>query len=567
MPETVWYKSLYWRIALGFVALLATLLALEGLVFLWLTGRTAEFLPGRSPVELAQAIARDAANALTERPDIDLDEHLNERFTSSYRSYAVAIADGRTVVSRSVPPPPNALRAAFGRLIAQGVPVKSPEGLGPPRFEGRPPDGFDRREGGRRGDGFDPRPGEGPGWRGGPDGGPRGEGAGGGPDRGPGGPDRGFGPPGGGRGGPGRGGPGRGGPGVPLEFAAVSLADRGVVGMVAVPVDPPPLSLTFRRFGPTFGAIAIGLLVAGTAIAAFVIFGPSSRRLRSLQQAARALGGGQLDVRAAEAGGDEVASLARAFNEMAGGLQERSRALENAHETRKQLLADVSHELMTPLAAIRGYVETMAMTDLALDDATRQRYLKIVGDETERLEHIIGDLLDLARLEGGGGTWKHEAVSVPLLFERVLHRHEPALRAKSITLDQHVAPAVGAIQGDPNRLEQVLQNLAANALRHTPEGGRIGLSADIADGGAIRIVVEDSGTGIPAEHLDRVFDRFYKVDVSRTGTTLPSGSGLGLSIVQAIVERHGGTIAASNTPGGGARFEILLPSAEATEKS
>ena len=560
MPETVWYRSLYWRIALGFVALLATLLAVQGLVFLWLTGRTAEFLPGRSPVELAQAIARDAANALTERPDIDLDEHLNERFTSSYRSYAVAIADGRTVVSRSVPPPPNALRAAFGRLIAAGVSVKSPEGFGPPRFEGgRPPDGFDRREGGRRG--------EGPG--GGPERGfgPGGPGGSGGPDRGgPGGPDRG-GPGGPGRGGPGRGGPGRGGPGVPLEFAPISLADRGIVGMVAVPVDPPPLSLTFRRFGPTFGAIAIGLLIAGTAVAAFVIFGPSSRRLRSLQQAARALGAGQLDVRAAEAGGDEVASLARAFNEMADGLEERSRALENAHETRKQLLADVSHELMTPLAAIRGYVETMGMTDLALDDATRQRYLRIVGDETERLEHIIGDLLDLARLEGGGGTWKREPVSVPSLFERVLQRHEPALRAKNIALEQHVAPGAEMIEGDPNRLEQVLQNLAANALRHTPEGGRIGLSADVADAGGVRIVVEDSGTGIPAEHLPKVFDRFYKVDVSRTGTSLPSGSGLGLSIVQAIVERHGGTITATNAPGGGARFEILLASAEGTEKS
>ena len=350
---------------------------------------------------------------------------------------------------------------------------------------------------------------------------------------------------------------------MPLEFAPITVAERGVIGMVAVPVDPPPLSLTFRRFGPTFAAIAIGLIVAGTAIAALVIFGPSRRRLQTLQEAARALGAGQLDVRAAETGGDEVASLAHAFNEMADGLQERSRALVNANETRKQLLADVSHELMTPLAAIRGYVETMSMPELPLDDATRQRYLKIVGDETERLEHIIGDLLDLARLEGGGGTWKREPVSVPALFERVLNRHEPALRAKQITLEHHVGAGAGTIEGDTNRLEQVLQNLAANAVRHTPEGGRIALSADATPAG-LRIVVEDSGRGIPPEHLSKVFDRFYKVDVSRTGTALPSGSGLGLSIVQAIIERHGGTISASNAPNGGARFEITLPYAEST---
>ncbi len=358
---------------------------------------------------------------------------------------------------------------------------------------------------------------------------------------------------------PGRGGRGGPGGGPPLEFASVMLADRGIIGMVAVPLEPPPLSLTLRNFGPTFAAIAIALLVAGTAVAALVIFGPSQKRLRSLQQTARALGAGQLDVRATETGGDEVASLARAFNEMANGLEERSRALATAHETRKQLLADVSHELMTPLAAIRGYVETMTMANLSIDEATRQRYLKIVGDESERLEHIIGDLLDLARLEGGGGIWKRETVSVPALFERVLHRHEPALRAKHIELERTVASGAESVTGDTNRLEQVLQNLAANAVRHTPQGGRIALSADCDTDGSVRLVVEDSGSGIPPEQLSRVFDRFYKVDVSRTGTEIPSGSGLGLSIVQAIVARHGGTISAANAAGGGARFEIRLP--------
>ena len=123
-------------------------------------------------------------------------------------------------------------------------------------------------------------------------------------------------------------------------------------------------------------------------------------------------------------------------------------------------------------------------------------------------------------------------------------------------------PAPGRSRATPNRLEQALQNLAANAVRHTPEGGRITLSADSRRRRVCASSSKTAGTGIPPEHLPRVFDRFYKVDVSRTGTTLPSGSGLGLSIVQAIVERHGGTITASNVDGGGARFEIVLPTTE-----
>jgi two-component system sensor histidine kinase BaeS len=328
--------------------------------------------------------------------------------------------------------------------------------------------------------------------------------------------------------------------------------------MVAVPSDAPPLSIVMRDLGPTLGVVAIALLIAGASIGALLIFRPTHRRLKTLQEAVRAIGAGQTAARAPVAGGDEVALLARAFNEMAGGLEQRTQALAAADDSRRQLLADVSHELMTPLAAIRGYTETMAMSDLNLDEATRKRYLRIVFDETERMEHVIGDLLDLARLEGGGAAWKHESVSVPALFERVLHRHDPVLQAKHITLERLVEPGADRVSGDPKRLEQAIQNLAANAVRHTPDGGTIRLAAEPVPGG-VSLSVEDSGSGIPAEHLPRIFDRFYKVDVSRTGTALPSGSGLGLSIVQAIVRRHGGSIQARNGSHGGARFDILLP--------
>jgi two-component system sensor histidine kinase BaeS len=234
-------------------------------------------------------------------------------------------------------------------------------------------------------------------------------------------------------------------------------------------------------------------------------------------------------------------------------LASRAKALDVSDQARRQLLADVSHELMTPLTAMRGYIETLTMKELPLDLATRERYLHIINDETHRLERIIGDLLDLARLEGGGGTMRLEEVPVHALFERVHARHERELTGRRVTLAANISNGAETVQGDPDRLEQALQNLAANALRHTPDGGEIVMSADVV-GDALRLRVRDSGAGIPPEHLPLIFDRFYKADASRKAA---GGSGLGLSIVRAIVERHGGSVAAHNE--GGAVFDVLLP--------
>ncbi|MPY90869.1 MAG: hypothetical protein GEU99_23515 [Luteitalea sp.] len=181
----------------------------------------------------------------------------------------------------------------------------------------------------------------------------------------------------------------------------------------------------------------------------------------------------------------------------------------------------------------------------------------IVTDETLRLESIIGDLLDLARLEGGGVAFERESVPVEWLFGRVAERHGTVLREKRIALDIQIAPNTQAVTGDVRRLEQALQNLAANAVRHTPVDGRVTLSAEAIDD-QVRLRVRDTGPGIPAEHLPLIFDRFYKVDMARDHGS--SGSGLGLSIVKAIVEGHGGTITASSPPEGGAAFEIMLES-------
>jgi signal transduction histidine kinase len=200
-------------------------------------------------------------------------------------------------------------------------------------------------------------------------------------------------------------------------------------------------------------------------------------------------------------------------------------------------------------------------------EPTRQRYLAIADQETYKLEAIVGDLLDLARIEGGGEQTRADRVNVADLVQRVVDRHLPDITAKTIATEISIDPPALALRGNAARLEQALQNLAANAIRHMPTGGTLTLLAqpDPLTPGYARLVVRDSGPGIAPEHLPRIFDRFYKADSSRSGTTIPSGSGLGLSIVRAIVRHHGGDVQAANAASGGAEFIVRLPQWETTQ--
>ena len=490
MPERRWYRSLYWRIAIGYVALLAVLLLLQTGLAIWLTDRVWG-RASRTPAQLAERAASDLSSQLTANPAFDIQQHLRDRYRSGYQPFVVVVdGDPRTYSNRD-PIPPNLFREARRRLRG--------ELAGPREFESP----FFRRGGGGRG----------------------------------------LGPP---------------ENNAPAEFAEIVVGGNRV-GVVAVPGNTPPLSVSLRGTAPTLAIAGVALLAAGSAIVAFLIFRPTRRRLHTLEQAARALGEGRTDAHADETGGDEVSALSVTFNAMARDLKARATALAESDRARRQLLADVSHELMTPLAAIRGYVETLTMQELRIDEPTRARYLEIVEEETHKLEAIIGDLLDLARLEGGGDTLDSEAVLVDDLLRRVADRHRPSLLERGITLTTTAAATTPLIWGDADRLEQALQNVAANAIRHTPDGGVVTLRAEPLDD-RVKISITDSGPGIPPEHLPHVFDRFYKADASRAGTHVPSGSGLGLSIVQAIVHRHGGEVWADNIAGGGAVFTLLLPS-------
>jgi signal transduction histidine kinase len=496
-----WYQSLYWRIGIGFVVFLAAVLALQGVTLVYLISRM-DVGPGQTPPEVTRLVARDLGEALTINPALDIQQFLRQEYEGRIPLVAI-MKDGRVVSTDGTLPSDELVREIRNRLNTA-------------------PESFARARGGR-GRGFGPRMPR-------PDGQARQD-----PPPQP----RESAPP------PPRMGGGRRG-GVP-GVVFVNAAPVGVV--MAMPRS------AFRQLGPTLAIVGVLLVAMGTTAAALLIFGPVRGRLRSLEDTARRVGGGDLTARAREDGGDEVAALAHTFNQMTQDLHQRAEQLQAADRMRRLLLADVSHELMTPLTGLRGYLETLSLHAQSLDPETRERYLAIIRDETQRVEHIVGDLLDLARLEGGGDSFDAQDVPVEDVFGRVLARHGRAAEQKGVEFTADIAPGAEIVTGDPMRLEQAVQNLAANALRHTPRGGRVTLSAALEET-SVQISVTDTGSGIAPEHLPHVFDRFYKVDPARTGQ---SGSGLGLSIVKAIVERHGGTVTATSRAGEGTTFTIKFP--------
>src|SRR5262245_18685919 len=528
-----WYRSLYWRIAFGVVAFLAAMLVVQAIFFVWAVAQTGRSLPGASPARLGMAVALDLAQELGRDSQLDLAKYVREQYAQYTHPFFVMMADGRYVTSGSGSFPQPLIDMAKARLqrglerpsMARSA-GEAPERPDGPWIEGPSrPDG-PRREGGR-GRGM-PRPD-----------GDRPDGFGGRP-RGP-------------------------RPPPPWWDQPDRFADRfeldasgarfvrpspiilqgRLAGVVVVPPQA-PFGYLLTRFAPMLAVVAGGVLIVGAVLTSVMIFGPARRRLRTLETAARRLGSGDLTARAPERGGDEIATVASAFNAMADDLAARAEALAASDRTRRQLLADVSHELTTPVTAMRGYLETLTMPDLDLDDPTKARYLSIIGDETARLERLIGDLLDLARLEGGGGTLRIEDVPVAQLLERVTARHERACAAAGVAMTTTIDPGADVVSADRDRIEQAMQNLAANAMRYAPPASTIHLAAR-RDDRRVTLSVEDQGEGITPEHLPHVFDRFYKADASRAGVS--GGSGLGLSIVKAIVERHGAQISVASRPG------------------
>ena len=227
--------------------------------------------------------------------------------------------------------------------------------------------------------------------------------------------------------------------------------------------------------------------------------------------------------------------------------------LRRADQVRRDFVANVSHELRTPLTAIRGYVE--ALLDESPPEPSRQ-FLEVIGRHTARMERLVGDLLRLARLDARQEEPELGHVDIRELARSVVHDLGRAIEARGAVVEVMVEDAARAVETDSARLHDVLRNLVENAVSYAPEGGRVSIAASVV-GGAVEIAVADDGPGIPPEDLERVFERFYRVDKSRARN--PGGTGLGLAIVRDLVHLLGGTVRAANRPEGGAEFMVRLP--------
>jgi two-component system, OmpR family, sensor histidine kinase BaeS len=295
--------------------------------------------------------------------------------------------------------------------------------------------------------------------------------------------------------------------------------------------------------GPVIAAAALVTVVAlaGTALISRRVLRP----IADVTDASASLGQGDLARRVPVRGRDELARLAQSFNRMADSVQ-------SSEERQRRLVADVAHELRTPLANLRGYLEAIKDGVLAGDP----KLFANLHREAVLQQRIVDDLQDLALAEAGALAYHHTVVDLAELLETCRTAHQPAAGTAGVTLTVR-ANGPTEVSADPDRLRQVVGNLITNALRATPPGGSVTLMADREVGGAARVSVTDTGTGIAATDLPYIFDRFWRADAARGRGT--GGSGLGLAIARQIVIDHGGTLTAESQPGSGTTMTIRLP--------
>jgi signal transduction histidine kinase len=271
-----------------------------------------------------------------------------------------------------------------------------------------------------------------------------------------------------------------------------------------------------------------------------------TRPLRELTQATQAIAAGDLEQRVTVRGQDELAQLGRAFNQMAAELTRNE-------ELRRRMVADIAHELRTPVSVIRGHLEAILDSVFPAD----AEHIAPIHERAILLSRLVEDLRTLALAEAGQLQLRRQEVEAGQLVRQAVVGFTPLSQADDIALESEIAPDLPAIQADAGRLAQVLTNLLANALRHTPPGGRVIVRAELADRQAVRFSVADSGPGLTPDETAHVFDRFWRADESRARDR--GGAGLGLAIARQLVEAHGGRIWAESEPGQGATFYFEIP--------
>jgi len=340
----------------------------------------------------------------------------------------------------------------------------------------------------------------------------------------------------------------------PMKYVAVRVADgEEVVGVVRIAVPESEVQLELHQLYRVaiIGAIT-AICIAGAI--AYIMARGISRPIRQMKEVADAIAKGQFDKKSSIRGEDELAELAQSLNAMSDELKLKIERLKYLDNVRTDFVANVSHELKTPLTSIRGFVETLE--DGAINDSDNaKRFLAIIKKHAQRLGNIIDDLLRLSELESGGGIEMAE-LDLKGLIDETIMGFGHALAVKQQTLSAEASSGDFTIRGDRDKLEQVFVNLIDNAIKYTKAGGAIKIQLAQA-GDCVIVTVEDNGIGIPKEDIERVFERFYRVDKAHSREL--GGTGLGLSITKHIVLAHNGKIDIESEVNKGTKVFVTLP--------
>lgn len=338
---------------------------------------------------------------------------------------------------------------------------------------------------------------------------------------------------------------------LPASFARHMGAASGGNGMMlgrGANADKPPLYDEFKAGVNEAIFWAAWVAVGVAALVSWLVSRRIVHPIRQMQQASLHLAAGHFDQHVPVLTDDELGDLARSFNHMAEELAQ-------VETRRRRLIGDVAHELRTPLTAIQGYMEGLMDGVLPAEPET---FAQIHG-ETQRLSRLIDDLQELSRIEAGAYSLNIQPVKLDEAVRTVFKRLGNQFEERSLTLQAQLGSRELVVLADSDRLVQILTNLLGNALHYTPAGGTVTVRAH-QSGGQVEICVEDTGIGIPAEALPHIFERFYRVDTSRSRRR--GGSGIGLTIVKHLVESQQGRIwAESPGEGQGSRFCFRLPAA------
>ncbi|MTI83180.1 MAG: HAMP domain-containing protein [Firmicutes bacterium] len=328
--------------------------------------------------------------------------------------------------------------------------------------------------------------------------------------------------------------------------------------MLHAPITP--LSSRINDLKQVTLTVGLGGIIMAT-ILSFFLSRRFSGPLLEMNRVAQAMAHGNYKRKVRANSQDEIGLLANSLNTLALKLEEKISALERMDNTRREFVANVSHELRTPLAIVQGYTE--ALLDGMVDDPEEQHlYLSHISDELNRLRRLVSELLDLKRMESGRQDFSKEVIEIDSIIDKVTKKIEPTAKENNVKMESDYDAALKPIMGNADLLEQVFFNLIINGIKFSFAGGTIKISASSGEG-YTHISVSDAGSGIPQQELPFIFERFYKVDKSRTrsGQNIENsdGTGLGLAIANSIVQTHNGIINVQSRPGGGSTFTVSIP--------